>query len=56
MSADLGELLKLADRIIVMFEGRIAGELVAGSAGEAEIGALMTGVASASAGGGAADD
>ena len=56
VSADLGELLKLADRIIVMFEGRIAGELVAGSAGESEIGALMTGVASASAGGGAADD
>lgn len=45
VSADLGELLKLADRIIVMFEGRIVGELVARSTGEAELGALMTGVA-----------
>ena len=49
VSTDLGELLELADRIIVMFEGRVAGELVAGSTGEEEIGALMTGAASGTA-------
>jgi general nucleoside transport system ATP-binding protein len=47
MSAELEELLNLADRIAVMFEGRIVGTLEAGGASVEEIGLMMTGEASA---------
>ena len=43
VSEDLDELLALADRIAVMYEGTIAGELDAGAATVAEIGLLMAG-------------
>jgi simple sugar transport system ATP-binding protein len=43
ISADLEEILSLSDRIAVMYEGRIIGELEAGSATEAQLGHLMTG-------------
>lgn len=43
VSAELSEVMSLADRILVLYEGEIAGELKAGEATEAEIGALMTG-------------
>jgi ABC-type uncharacterized transport system ATPase subunit len=43
VSADLGELLALADRILVMYEGRILGALDRGQADEAAIGRLMAG-------------
>ncbi|MEM9491634.1 MAG: ABC transporter ATP-binding protein [Myxococcota bacterium] len=43
VSADLAELLALSDRILIMYEGRIAGEVTASSADEGEIGRLMAG-------------
>jgi general nucleoside transport system ATP-binding protein len=43
ISADVGELLALADRILVMYEGRILGALDRGQADEAAIGRLMAG-------------
>jgi ABC-type uncharacterized transport system ATPase subunit len=43
VSADLGELLALADRILVMYEGRILGELDRAQADEAVLGQLMAG-------------
>jgi simple sugar transport system ATP-binding protein len=43
ISEDLDEILALADRIAVLFEGRIAGELDAGEATVEEIGLLMAG-------------
>ena len=43
VSAELGEVMSLADRILVIYEGEIAGEVRADEATEAEIGALMTG-------------
>jgi simple sugar transport system ATP-binding protein len=43
VSAELWELLALADRILVMFEGRIVAELDATSTGEEELGLYMTG-------------
>jgi general nucleoside transport system ATP-binding protein len=43
MSEDLDELRALADRILVMYEGAIAGELRAGAASIEEIGLLMAG-------------
>jgi simple sugar transport system ATP-binding protein len=43
VSADLGELLALADRILVMYEGRILGALDRGQADEAALGRLMAG-------------
>jgi ABC-type uncharacterized transport system ATPase subunit len=42
-SADVGELLALADRILVMYEGRILGALDRSEADEATIGRLMAG-------------
>ena len=43
ISEDLDEILALADRIVVMYEGRILGEFAAGEADVEEIGLLMAG-------------
>ena len=43
VSAELGELLSLADRIVVMYEGRIAFEAKADATNERELGEYMTG-------------
>jgi simple sugar transport system ATP-binding protein len=44
VSADLNEILELADRIHVMFEGRLIGELAAAEADEYRLGMLMAGI------------
>ena len=54
ISEDLDELLSLADRIDVMYEGRIVGSFDARTADVQEIGLLMTGGAGESAGDSAA--
>ena len=43
ISEDLDEILALADRVAVLFEGRIVGELDAREATVEEIGLLMAG-------------
>jgi simple sugar transport system ATP-binding protein len=43
ISEDLDEILALADRVAVMFEGRIAGERNAESATAEDLGLLMAG-------------
>jgi ABC-type uncharacterized transport system ATPase subunit len=43
VSADLDELLALADRILVLYRGRVAGELEAAAASPEDLGVLMTG-------------
>jgi simple sugar transport system ATP-binding protein len=43
ISEDLEELFALSDRIVVMYEGRIVGELDAGATTPAEVGLLMAG-------------
>jgi simple sugar transport system ATP-binding protein len=43
VSEDLDELLALADRIVVMVEGRIVGEFDARTTSRAEIGEAMIG-------------
>ena len=43
VSAELSEILRLSDRILVLFEGRVAGELAAEQASENEVGLLMAG-------------
>ena len=43
VSVELDEILALSDRILVMFEGRIAGEVAAGAADERRIGLMMAG-------------
>jgi simple sugar transport system ATP-binding protein len=43
ISEDLDEILALADRIAVIYEGRIAGEVAAGEATAEELGLLMAG-------------
>jgi simple sugar transport system ATP-binding protein len=43
VSAELSDIMSLADRILVMFEGRIVGELAASEATEAKLGLLMAG-------------
>ena len=45
ISAELEELLNLADRIAVMFEGRIMGVVDAAGASVEEIGLMMAGIA-----------
>ncbi len=45
VSVELDEVLALADRILVMFAGRIAGSMAAEGADEREIGLMMTGAA-----------
>ena len=49
ISEELDEILTLSDRIVVMFEGRIAGSFAADEADVHEIGLLMTGGGSARA-------
>jgi simple sugar transport system ATP-binding protein len=44
VSVELDEILALADRILVMFDGRIMGELTAAEATEQRLGLLMAGV------------
>ena len=44
ISEDLDEILTLADRVVVMYEGAIAGEVDAATATPEEIGLLMAGV------------
>ncbi|GGR49127.1 sugar ABC transporter ATP-binding protein [Deinococcus seoulensis] len=43
ISADLGEVMNLSDRILVMYEGRVVGEVDAAGATETQLGLLMTG-------------
>jgi simple sugar transport system ATP-binding protein len=47
ISEDLDELLALADRLIVLYEGRIAGEVAAGDADADRLGLLMAGITAA---------
>lgn len=44
VSVELDEILALADRILVMFDGRVSGELPAAEATEARLGLLMAGI------------
>jgi simple sugar transport system ATP-binding protein len=44
VSEDLDELLALADRLIVMYEGRIVGRLPAAEADPERLGLLMAGL------------
>ena len=44
VSADLGEVMSLSDRILVMYEGEIVGEMPASEATEERLGLLMAGV------------
>lgn len=48
VSAELSEIMSLADRILVMFEGRVVAELAADQADEATLGLLMAGADPAS--------
>jgi len=41
VSGELEELMSLADRIVVMFEGRIVGEIPAAEADEKTLGLMM---------------
>jgi simple sugar transport system ATP-binding protein len=43
VSAELDEILSLSDRVIVLYEGKIVGEVDPGSVSEEEIGLMMTG-------------
>ena len=45
VSSELDEILALADRVVVMVQGRISGELPVGECNEAVLGRLMAGVA-----------
>jgi simple sugar transport system ATP-binding protein len=49
ISADLGEVRELSDRILVLFAGRISGEFARGEADEEMIGLHMVGSAGAAA-------
>ena len=49
VSADLDEVMALADRILVLYSGRIAGEVRTEAATERELGLLMTGAGGAAA-------
>jgi len=44
VSSDLDEILKLSDRILVMFEGRMVGEFSRGKVTESELGQRMAGI------------
>jgi simple sugar transport system ATP-binding protein len=46
ISEDLDEILALSDRIIVIYEGEIMGEVISGQASPEEIGLMMAGVRS----------
>ncbi|MEW6207357.1 MAG: ABC transporter ATP-binding protein [Acidobacteriota bacterium] len=43
VSAELDEILSLSDRVLVMYEGRVVGEVDPRSVSESEIGLMMTG-------------
>ena len=43
ISADLGEILSLSDRILVLYRGRVAGTFASGEADETRLGLLMSG-------------
>jgi simple sugar transport system ATP-binding protein len=43
VSVELDEILRLADRILVMFDGRIVGSLLPGDADERQLGLMMAG-------------
>jgi simple sugar transport system ATP-binding protein len=43
VSVELDEILALADRILVMFDGRIVGEVAARDADERKLGLMMAG-------------
>jgi simple sugar transport system ATP-binding protein len=43
VSAELDEVLSLSDRVIVIYEGRVVGEVDPRSVSEEEIGLMMTG-------------
>ena len=43
ISTELEEILSLSDRVVVLYEGQIAGEVDAGNTSEEELGLLMTG-------------
>ena len=43
VSAELDEVLSLSDRVLVIYEGRIVGEVDPKSVTEEEIGLMMTG-------------
>ena len=45
ISEDLDEILALADRIVVIYEGRIVGEVMAGEANAEQLGLMMSGSA-----------
>ena len=47
VSVELEEILSLADRILVMFGGRIVGEVAAGEADERMLGLMMAGARAA---------
>jgi general nucleoside transport system ATP-binding protein len=49
VSAELSEILALADRVLVMFEGRIVGDLPRAEADEQTLGFLMAGLSARSA-------
>jgi simple sugar transport system ATP-binding protein len=49
VSCELDEILALADRILVMFDGRIVGELDRDRADERALGLMMAGIAPAAA-------
>ena len=48
VSVELDEIMSLSDRILVMFDGRIVGELATEDADERTLGLLMAGIDSAS--------
>ena len=52
VSVELEEVMSLCDRIIVMFEGRIVGEMAASDADATKLGLLMGNAGSATAPGG----
>jgi general nucleoside transport system ATP-binding protein len=43
VSVELDEILRLSDRILVMFDGRIVGDLLPGDADERQLGLMMSG-------------
>ena len=55
VSVELEEVMSLADRILVMFDGAIVGELAQADADEQKLGLLMAGIDDESAPNGAAD-
>ena len=46
ISEDLDEVLELSDRVVVLFEGRVMGDVARADATKETIGLLMSGVSS----------